>query len=322
MREAYKHNDGQTITNDINAKADRVFIAHLHWSETQAVAADTDGVHAAVACTKPAIASSCIVKAISAVTDILTVTAPSSVGATANTLKINLTTAETDALAIAKVDTTKTINIALANATASNNTAAKIQVAIRALTTVGGVSVTAFTCTAGGNWDTAAIATGETAAVAFTGGQTATPDIITTGFKAMPCSRNITATAGGTANDIGAVAVVVEGTNERDEIITETLTAFTANTAATKTGNKVFKTVTKVTIPAHDGTGATTEIGFGDKLSLEYFLPYNTVIKSYLNDVSETEAPTVATSKTAIESNTIDLNSALNGSAVDVYLLV
>jgi hypothetical protein len=145
---------------------------------------------------------------------------------------------------------------------------------------------------------------------------------ITTGFSNPAVPRNITATAGGTAGDIKAVQVVVEGTNYADEEVSETLPAFTENTAGTVQGSKAFKTVTKVTIPAHDGTSATTSIGFGDKLGLPYKLAHNTVLATYLNNVKEGTAPTVAVSATAIESNTIDLNSALNGSVVDAYLMV
>jgi hypothetical protein len=134
--------------------------------------------------------------------------------------------------------------------------------------------------------------------------------------------RNITATAGGTATNIKAIQVIIEGTNFKDEIITETLPVFTVDTAGTVQGSKAFKTVTKITIPAHDGTGATTSIGFGEKLGLPYLLPVNTVLKTYLNGTIESTAPTVTVSAADIENNTIDLNSSLNGTDIDVYLMV
>lgn len=145
---------------------------------------------------------------------------------------------------------------------------------------------------------------------------------ITTGITNPPCARNITATAGGTAGDIKAVQVIVTGTNMLDEAITETLPAFTADTAGTVVGNKAFKTVTSITIPAMDGTGATVSIGFGDKLGLPYLLSHNTYWAAYLNKVLEGTAATIAFSATAIESNTMDLNSALNGTVVDAYFIV
>lgn len=134
--------------------------------------------------------------------------------------------------------------------------------------------------------------------------------------------RNITATAGGTTTDIGAIQVIVEGTNDNGDVITETLPAFTADTAGSVTGDKAFKTVTKITIPAHDGVLATTAIGFGEKLGIPYKLIHNTVLNTYLDNVIEATAPTVAVSATVLESNTIDLNSALNSKVVDIYLIV
>ena len=145
---------------------------------------------------------------------------------------------------------------------------------------------------------------------------------LTTGITNPAVPRNITATAGGTAGSIKAIQVVIEGTNYNDEVITETLPAFTVDTAGTVEGSKAFKTVTKITIPAHDATSATTIIGWGDKLGLPYKLAHNTVIKTYLDNVEESVAPTVAVSASAIESNTIDLNTALSGKVVDAYLLV
>lgn len=134
--------------------------------------------------------------------------------------------------------------------------------------------------------------------------------------------RNITATAGGTAGSIKAVQVVIEGTDYADNVITETLPAFTVDTPGTVQGNKAFKTVTKITIPVHDATSATTSIGFGEKLGLAYKLPHNTVLFAAFDNVREVTAPTVTTSTTDLSSNTIDLNSAFTGKVVDVYLLV
>ena len=156
-------------------------------------------------------------------------------------------------------------------------------------------------------------------AVTDTGSQ----QVVTTGITNPPCPRNITATAGGTSTDVKAIQVVVAGTNILDQAITETLPAFTENATGTVQGNKAFKTVTSVTIPAHDGTGATTAIGFGDKLGLPYYLADgNTVLQAALAGTKEGTAPTVVDDSDEIEKNTVDLNSALNGSAVTLYLMV
>lgn len=63
-------------------------------------------------------------------------------------------------------------------------------------------------------------------------------------------------------------------------------------------------------------------IGTTDVLGLPYKLAHNTVLEAYLNNAKEAVAPAVTVSASALESNTIDLSSALNGNAVDVYLIV
>lgn len=161
-------------------------------------------------------------------------------------------------------------------------------------------------------------AVGAVAAVRAAHTDTGAEVTLTAGITNPPTPRNITATAGGTPADIAAIQVTVTGTNAEGAVITEDLPAFTLNTAGTVVGNKAFATVTSVTIPAHDGTGATTSIGTGAKLGLGAHLARNTVVAAFLAGVKEGTAPTVATSPTALESNTVQLNSALNGSEVIV----
>ncbi len=145
---------------------------------------------------------------------------------------------------------------------------------------------------------------------------------VTTNITNPSVPRNITAMAGGTAGDIKAVQVLITGTDFNDKVITESLPAFTVDTAGIVTGSKAFKTITSISIPAMDGAGATVAIGFGEKLGLPFKLANNTVLKTYFDSVLEATAPTVTVSPTAIESNTVDLNSALNSKVVDVYLIV
>ncbi len=156
------------------------------------------------------------------------------------------------------------------------------------------------------------------AAVTDTGVQ----QVVTTGITNPPYARNLTATAGGVATDIKDVQVIVEGTDLDGNVISETLPAFTLNTAGTVVGSKAFATVTSITLPAHDGLGATTAIGFGDKIGLPDQLSHDTVLAAYLNNVKEGTAPTVAVDAANVSGNTADLNSALNGTAVDLYYLV
>ncbi|SFR15267.1 hypothetical protein [Desulfoscipio geothermicus] len=113
--------------------------------------------------------------------------------------------------------------------------------------------------------------------------------------------------------------VVIEGTNMAGETITETIAANGANAVS---GTKAFRTVTKITLPALVGAGDTISVGVTDVLGIPYKLSHDTVLAAYLGGVKEGTAPTVTTSATNLESNTIDLNSALDGSQVDVYLIV
>jgi hypothetical protein len=64
------------------------------------------------------------------------------------------------------------------------------------------------------------------------------------------------------------------------------------------------------------------KVGWSDKLGLPFKLAHNTVIRTYHDNTVEGTDPTVAVSAAALESNTIDLNTALNGKVVDVYLIV
>lgn len=139
------------------------------------------------------------------------------------------------------------------------------------------------------------------------------PQTITTGFVQPDFPRNVTATAGGTATDIKAIQVVVNGTDYSDSVLQETLPVFTVDTAGTVTGSKAFKTITSIVIPAHDGTGATTALGYGAKLGFNTALVGNSVILGTADGVYETTRPTIAFSATAIASNMITFNTALDG---------
>jgi hypothetical protein len=143
----------------------------------------------------------------------------------------------------------------------------------------------------------------------------------TTAITDPPCARNVTATTSGTNTDVKAVQVIVYGTRD-GEAINETLPAFTVNTNGIVTGSKAFDTITSYVVPLMDGTGCNVSIGFGDKLGLPVKLTRNTLVSTFLNNVLEGTAATVAMSSSALESNTIDLNSALDGSAVKAYFLL
>lgn len=134
--------------------------------------------------------------------------------------------------------------------------------------------------------------------------------------------RNITAKVTATTDgDIAAVQVTIEGTNFAGETITETLPTFTADTEGEVAGSKAFKTVTKISIPAMDGSSVSVVIGWGDMLGLPHEFVHDTVLKAYHNN-TEDGSISVNTNASNIESNTIEFNSALDGTVLDVYFMV
>jgi hypothetical protein len=116
--------------------------------------------------------------------------------------------------------------------------------------------------------------------------------------------------------------VIAIGTNIRDEVIQETLPAFTLDTAGTVVGNLAFKTVTSLSLPDMDGNGATVAVGFGNKLGLPFLLEGNSVLIALHGTSREGTLPTVVFDDDEIEKNTAAFATALNGSALALYLLI
>jgi hypothetical protein len=128
--------------------------------------------------------------------------------------------------------------------------------------------------------------------------------------------RNVTV-KGNDANVAGNVTVY--GTDAEGNVINEVIALAGV---AVVVGNKAFATITKVTLPHY--AVANTErvrVGTGAKLGLPVRLTRNSVLAAFLANVREAVAPTVAFHADNLESNTVTLNSALNGTAmiVDLY---
>ncbi|MCM1567091.1 MAG: hypothetical protein NC238_14370 [Dehalobacter sp.] len=161
----------------------------------------------------------------------------------------------------------------------------------------------------------AASNTGVHAAISLT----AEAQEVKTGITNPAVPRNIII-KGNAAGIVGNVTI--HGTNYAGEVISEVIALNGLNAVE---GAKAFKTVTQIDLPVetHAGTD-TVSVGWGDKLGLPYKLAHNTVIPgmTFLNNTREGTEPSVTVSVAAIESNTIDLNSALNGNQVDTYLVV
>jgi hypothetical protein len=132
--------------------------------------------------------------------------------------------------------------------------------------------------------------------------------------NSIPYPRNITAVCSNTQTG----NMVVTGTNIKDEVITETIT-LTSDTPAV--GAKAFKTVTNINLPAKVGS-ETINVGWGDILGLPYIFTVRPLLFATVAGVIETTAPTVVVDADEIEKNTIDLNSALAGSEIDIYLIL
>jgi hypothetical protein len=131
-------------------------------------------------------------------------------------------------------------------------------------------------------------------------------------------------------NDVEAIAAMYTASNAEGTSDTITLTAV-APAADDATLSLAFADTDTTGVTMGSSTNGTAgvsydkvKVGWNDKLGLPYKLAHNTVLPglTFLNNVKEGTDPTITVSATALESNTIDLNSALNGTVVDAYLLV
>ena len=126
-------------------------------------------------------------------------------------------------------------------------------------------------------------------------------------------------TAAGATDTLGTIDIV--GTDICDQVLTETITP---SDGVTVQGTRAFKTVVSVTGVdwiIDEGNDQIT-VGFGELIGLPDYLVNNTVLFALFNAVREATAPTVTFSTTVMALNTVDLNSALDGSAVVIYYLV
>lgn len=159
----------------------------------------------------------------------------------------------------------------------------------------------------------AASATGVHAAVALT----TAVQTVTTAITNPVVPRNVTVkgNAGGIAG-----SVVITGTDMADAALTESIAL---NGSSEVVGLKAFKTVTSIELPVYTNGGSdTVSVGIGSKIGLPFKLALNTVHQAFLGGTLEGTAPTVTTSSTVLASNTATLNSSLNATAVDLFIIV
>lgn len=140
-------------------------------------------------------------------------------------------------------------------------------------------------------------------------------------FLAQPdYPRQISITPGGTTADVAAGNITVEGTDAAGNVISEDV-AILADASTAVYTTMAFATITSITFPQQDGAGATYDVGITDKLGIPYALTHDTILAAYRDGTREGTLPTV-TMNADWKKNLIDLNSALNGTQVDVYLIV
>jgi hypothetical protein len=111
--------------------------------------------------------------------------------------------------------------------------------------------------------------------------------------------------------------VTIHGTDIADVPISE---SFTMISSTLIPGTKAFKSVTSIVYPPYTVNATkTVVVGDSDLLGLPICLPETICVYGVtFGGVAEATAPTVAVSSTVLSQNTIDLNSALDGSAVAV----
>lgn len=141
--------------------------------------------------------------------------------------------------------------------------------------------------------------------------------------------RNITA-AVTHETSVVAMTIVVTGYDEYGASMSEELSIAATGTSQTAAGKKAFKYVYSIAITtAGNATTNTLNLGWGDVLGLPYMLPALSDFftnGTYFNEVLEATAPTVVAGVTTTATNTtgdvrgtVDLNSAMDGSAVSVW---
>src|SRR3990167_15768 len=156
-----------------------------------------------------------------------------------------------------------------------------------------------------------AVAAGTTTAVlAATAGSTSATTTVTAGLTDPDVPRALVVTVGGTAADVQASSIVVNGTNVEGKSISESFKT-TIGATSTINGTKAFRTVTSVVIPAQIGTGATFAVGTRNILGTNHRLfTNNTTVKVYsqtapYGTLTLQSAPTVVADGDDIEKNLV-----------------
>jgi len=310
-RYPYNPNAGQEIQGDgLGIQQDMAFLARLHVAAAAATAAAADSIHAAVT-----LADGATTNVTTGITQPTTPRCLSIVGNVAADVQAALTSNMTN------VDADLTLTAVpvghLGNAISIEYIdPADVNQALGIVVTGNKITVNLATDGAGAITSTAALVKAAINADADALLLVAAEDENAgAGIGNAKAEASLT---GGISKSGGNV--VITGTDAANAALSETIAL---NGTTTVAGTKAFKTVTAILVPARKQAGDTVQVGATEKLGLGHKLSHNTVLKSYLNNVLEANAATVVVSATVLASNTVDLDSALDGlKDVDVYLMV
>lgn len=135
-------------------------------------------------------------------------------------------------------------------------------------------------------------------------------------------ARNVTVTQTAVDAEDTNGKITVTGTDLSGAVITEDITP---NAGATVAGTKAFATITSIVGSGWviGGGNDTIVCGFGALIGLPDKLTDTAqVLCASLNNAKQATAPTVTISSTVLSLNTVDLDSALDGTAVKIYYLL
>ena len=314
MSKFYPYNPslGQVIQTDVpGLSADRAFLAHARWADPAAADADAIGLlhltDAAQTITAGLVnpdypRALAVVGSVAGITGDVTITGTNMAGETiTETLALNGTTAKAGTKAfktvtgvVLPVQTHAGVQqVETATAAGTVTTAGRAKCVITADGMPGSPWHVPFDVESGD--DANDIAAALRAALAA-------DEIVPNHFDVSGDNAEVVLTAKTSAANDDTLNIAISDGEGEGASVGVTTAATSANTTPGVADDRV-------------------SVGTTDVLGLPYKLAHNTVQAAYLDNAKDA-GPTVAVSATAMESNTVDLTSALNGKAVDAYLFV
>lgn len=145
----------------------------------------------------------------------------------------------------------------------------------------------------------------------------------------LDVARNVTAAATH-ASSVVAMTITITGYDSYLQKMVETLSIAATGTSQSAAGKKAFKYISSIAITsAGNATTNTLNMGWGNVLGLPFRLDKKSdLMQAWFNDVLETTAPTIVlavtstpTATTGDVRGTVLLNSALNGSIVEMFIV-